>query len=114
MSCKVPPNCLAQTKFPDPSNFEIKTSSLPAEVIVNVPAPGSKSAVALKQPVEYTLEELSIAIEKQPDMLPDPPNCLAQIKFPAASNFKTKESTPPIDVSVEVPTPGSKSTVPLK
>ena len=49
-SIEVPPKLLAQTKLPEESNFETKTSTSPAEVRVVVPAPGSKSAVPWKDP----------------------------------------------------------------
>ena len=48
MSVEVPPRRLAQTKLPEEFNFETKTSPLPAEVRLLVPAPGSKSAVPTK------------------------------------------------------------------
>ena len=51
MSFEVPPKLLAQTKLPEESNFETKTSPRPAEVRLLVPAPGSKSAVPSKYPV---------------------------------------------------------------
>ena len=41
----------AQTKFPAASNLEMKISAEPAEVKLNVPAPGSKSTVPENQPV---------------------------------------------------------------
>jgi hypothetical protein len=50
-SMLVPPHRLAQTKFPLLSSLETKTSSLPALVKLEVPAPGSKSAVPENLPV---------------------------------------------------------------
>ena len=44
-SIEAPPKLLAQTTAPEESSFETKTSTLPAEVRLLVPAPGSKSTV---------------------------------------------------------------------
>ena len=44
----------------------------------------------------------------------DPPTVLVQIKAPEALNFSTNESSFPFEEMVEIPAPGSKSTVPLK
>ena len=51
MSLEVPPRPLAQTKLPEESSLETKTSLPPAEVRLLVPAPGSKSTVPSKYPV---------------------------------------------------------------
>ena len=48
----VPPNDFAHTKFPALSNLETNTSELLAKLLrLNVPAPGSKSAVPENCPV---------------------------------------------------------------
>ena len=49
----------------------------------------------------------------RPPSLLDPPIFLAQRKFPKASNFKIKTSTP-TDVRLKTLGPGSKSIVPIK
>jgi hypothetical protein len=51
MSSALPPKLLAHTKLPEESSFETKTSLLPTEVRLVVPAPGSKSIVLQKYPV---------------------------------------------------------------
>jgi hypothetical protein len=48
ISADVPPMLLAQIKLPPASNLLTKISLLPALVKLVVPAPGSKSTVALK------------------------------------------------------------------
>ena len=62
-SSKLPPIFFAQTKFPEASNFEINISSKPDEIKLTTPAPGSKSAVPINEPVVYTLPEASSASE---------------------------------------------------
>lgn len=42
------------------------------------------------------------------------PNCFAQIKLPVESNLKIKPSFSPTEVRLNIPVPGSKSTVPSK
>jgi hypothetical protein len=42
---------LAHTKFPPLSNLDTNTSTPPADVRLNVPGPGSKSAVSEENPV---------------------------------------------------------------
>ena len=61
-SVPAPPIAFAQTKFPEASNFEIKISETPLRVKLNIPAPGSKSAVPLKDPIVNTFPEASIVI----------------------------------------------------
>ncbi len=111
-SFPVPPMLLAQSKLPEASSLLIKISSPPAEVRLNVPAPGSKSTVPANCPVVNTFPELSVDIEF-PLSSWDPPILLAHKKSPLPSNLLMKTSSNPAPVRLNVPGPGSKSTVPL-
>ena len=44
-SVPVPPNPLAQIKFPEESNFNTNISVLPVDARFDIPTPGSKSTV---------------------------------------------------------------------
>src|SRR6218665_1406129 len=95
-SMPVSPKAMAHWKLPAASSLEIKISFLPAEARVNVPAPGSKSAVPSKCPVVYTLPAASVVMEL-PASSPAPPMPFAQARFwdyaLITTKFKSKHVT---------------------
>src|SRR5688500_4627586 len=87
-------NIPPQRKFPAPSSRERYVLALPlAFVTVNVPAPGSRSAVPpLMTPAVWTLPAASTAIVlPRSDDVP-PPRRRAQVSPPAGVYLATKEA----------------------
>ena len=91
-SAAVPPNRLAQTKFPLLSSLETKTSLIARAGEVERAAPGSKSAVPLEEAGGVDVARRYPQTMLKPWSLLVPPNCLAQTKFPLLSSLETKTS----------------------
>src|ERR1043166_6278719 len=104
-----PPKFFAQTKFPEASSLK-RNASCAEEVMLYVPAPGSKSTVPVNCPSAYTLPAASTARSHTSVQSPGlPPTLFAQRKFPEASNLVTNTSIVPETARLYVPGPGSKS-----
>src|SRR4030095_5014413 len=106
-------NDFAQVNNPEEDNLSMNMEPPAVAVILNVAAPGSKSAVPIKKPVQKMLPAPSRLM-----LLPNDKAGITftifftHIKLPALSIFKIKVSWLS-EVRNAVPGPGSKSTVPL-
>ena len=110
-STPVPPSWPAQIKLPLLSNLATNASELPALVRFETPALGSKSTVALNEPVISTFPALS-TWTSLPESLPVPPMPWTHSRLPLESYLARNTSPTPRLVSEGRVKPGPKKAVP--